>query len=385
MRDATFMFQQCFGGGFLDDMDTVLTGSMVKWVGGSASKHNQLAWGQEKAALEIPAPVPLDRAHNDPLTPMSYWTRKLDPNLMDVTKNADAIEAARVNDPYGSVRDALNPLKEDGQLLYRNMGEDIKLKDGGGTRYAVLYAGLADRERHANNINRVYQRLRTAWGAAGKIYVLYGDAMSQRQGSGAMDLPAVWGVDDPWTTTNAIEVGSEAKLKARIEAIGGLLMADDQFFFYSTDHGGNTQVTGGGNVPGAGGAPMHLSPSMMNRSMMNGMKAQSDNVPTMSFYYQMFNPGDLANVYANGHLIGQLMGTETSAVLPVNESYLNRGANSFSVQTVVGTSFEILNSEFSTGALNDIPQPIPEPAAIVLAALAGGVLAFRRSARCLDR
>src|SRR5262245_42424856 len=59
VRDAKFLFQQCFGGGMLDDIKGAL-GNTVKWVGGAASKHSEESWGNDDD---------------------DYWTQALKPEL----------------------------------------------------------------------------------------------------------------------------------------------------------------------------------------------------------------------------------------------------------------------------------------------------------------
>ena len=63
-RDAKFLFQQCFGGGMLDDIQRAL-GTVVKWVGGSASRFDEQAHDFSCAAANqrqrSVAIVPFDR------------------------------------------------------------------------------------------------------------------------------------------------------------------------------------------------------------------------------------------------------------------------------------------------------------------------------------
>src|SRR5262245_51184797 len=46
VRDAKFLFQECYGGGMIDDIQACLS-NKVKWVAGSAAKHNEWAWGYD--------------------------------------------------------------------------------------------------------------------------------------------------------------------------------------------------------------------------------------------------------------------------------------------------------------------------------------------------
>ena len=55
--DATFTFQQCFGGGFLDDLNNTITGAGVNWVGGAASSFDEPSYGQNPAR---PSPRPVN-------------------------------------------------------------------------------------------------------------------------------------------------------------------------------------------------------------------------------------------------------------------------------------------------------------------------------------
>lgn len=368
-RDASLLFQQCYGGGFLDDLDTQLTPAPnVKWVGGSASEHGTQSWGQNKG---FPT-NPVLKSGTD-MPPMSYWTRQLEQHLFPGNRNVDSIAAARIADPYGAFAAPPQHRIEMGQLVYRNNGEDILLTDGGGIakRYAILFAGKANAERHFENVKRVYDRLAAGWNLAGGdvIRVVYGDGVNQVQGNPASGiLPLLW----------MAVPGTAANLQAAITAIGNVITVNDQFFFYASDHGGNSAVGGGGMIPGAGGPPGALPPMTVSPGMNQEMRGQPENVPTLSLDYSMLVSGTNAEVYWNDCLLGNLTyggASSGSVTLAIDEDCILDGSNEISLSTLSGSGFEITESTFFTGAMNDIP-PILAPAVPALSGSSLVVLAL---------
>lgn len=218
VREAAFLFNSCFGGGMLDDLGKAM-GNQIPWVGGSASRHDQYAIGQnspaENATLKRPEAFVDDR-------PMGFWTRALVPLLepkdatvfgavrdaaaadevgraaqraVDIDK---AMKQAKVAVPFGTA--TIRP--EDVQFQQGNGGDAMKVNcDNCNKRYVVIWAGNTDRLRAFNDVAGMIDVLRTNWGgdpANVEIKVFYGNGRDKVTGPLAPPqaenlLPAEWG------------------------------------------------------------------------------------------------------------------------------------------------------------------------------------------------
>jgi hypothetical protein len=217
VREATFLFNSCYGGGMLDDIDAAM-GKTVRWTGGAASRHNQYAIGQnspaENQTLKRPAVFVDDR-------PMSYWTRALVPTMeardatvfgaLQTAATMDQVAAAAARDPaidaglatpleakFGDVR--VRP--EEVQSVARNGGDAMKMNcDGCGKRRVVIWAGNTDRMRAFHDVEGMIDVLRTHWpGDPGDVVikVFYADGRQKVTGplqplASENRLPAEWG------------------------------------------------------------------------------------------------------------------------------------------------------------------------------------------------
>jgi hypothetical protein len=380
---ATFLFQNCFGGGFLDDLNTTLTPAGVPWVGGSASQHDQASYGQAKGAPIAGNPA------NSPtgMPPVNYWTNQLAPLLVNGANMATVIDNANQNDPLGTPKNPAPAISETGQLYYANNGQNVALDNNNNiNHYAILFAGFTDAQRHFTSIDAVYTSLAATWkNTPYFIQICYGDGLAQVPAGAAEANPAAlpWAAPPKTTVTagtalNLFNAFSNVQNKIVVDYGQGI--KTDQFFFYAGDHGGNTAVVAGG-VGGGGppGTPATLQPLQISPGMFQGMNSTPNAVPTISFNYTMPDQTDDAQIMINGHDIGDLTydpsGTETFQI-PVAD--LQPGSDSLVLDTVSGTQFTINNATFFTGAIDDGPVAVPEPATIALTALAGTALLIRR-------
>ena len=203
-RDAKFMFAQCYGGGMLDDLESKLGGT-VKWVGGSASRHDEPSIGQNDAV-----PGALD-----------YWVKALLPELTKDGKVIDSINTARKND----LRGPNGTKKENPQSIYKNGGEDITLGDKDAkSHHAILWAGGADGKRHLNDIKGMYDKLKAAWKDAPNVtFTVLGNKAD-------LGLPA----DANITYADA----TQDNLKKAVDDLQSKMNKDEQFLFFGSDHGG---------------------------------------------------------------------------------------------------------------------------------------------------
>jgi hypothetical protein len=219
-RDAKFLFAQCFGGGMFDEIDEVL-GTKVPWVGGSAARHDQVSWGTEGDTYE---------------ESYDYWSDELWKLLGNGKTLSEQIELARENDPAGDKKTGANPPKtKDGtpvqehpQTIWRNGGETITLRDKDAkSHHAILWAGKPDGKRHYMDVLKMKDEIEKQWKATGAnytVHVLFGDGKKAPTGH---DLPADW---------NA-RPATQAELKKVIDELKLVMNKDEQFLFYSSDHG----------------------------------------------------------------------------------------------------------------------------------------------------
>lgn len=200
-RGATFLFEQCFSGGMFDDLDDVF-GDELRWVGGSAARHDELSYGQGNSASY----------------PMDHWVRSLTQvmglvglpmiNLVNLARAGDAAG------PYGSGSE--NP-----QTLFRNGGDTINHRQGGASGHnAILWAGNANAQRHVNDIKVMYELLKSAYMNSGDPWsiIVLGDS----DDLGFDALPA-----------------TKANLQHAFEIMGSLQNANADFLFFASDHGGS--------------------------------------------------------------------------------------------------------------------------------------------------
>ena len=232
VKDAQFLFQECYGGGMLDDLQKAF-GTLVSWVGGSASRYDQTSGGQI-STVEKAKETTVDSIYvANP--PQDYWTKALVPQLATSQTLLQSINNARDTDKIG-VKGVIGRY-ETGQSITANGGDSILLKDTGVTsHYAVLWAGYADHLRHFTDIDNLRTALQNAWqGTTYQIDILYGDGLHETINGqyNTVPLPASW--NQAGVSTQA---GTSANLKATMATISQNLGADADFFFYASNHGG---------------------------------------------------------------------------------------------------------------------------------------------------
>jgi len=315
-KDAKFLFQECFGGGMLDDLRDAL-GAIVPWVGGSAARHDQKAV-MEASTRELNAKLDevvsgypeAERAEKkqqlldmlkewrkkfivDP--PQSFWTKVLKVELNKAAQTLiDGINNTRANDEVGVNAPKAEHRMEEGQSIYRNGGDTITLKDPtAASHHAILWSGdPADAD--FEDVKDVRAALINQWGALGAnvtVTVLFGDGAKKADGT---NLPAGW---------NAQEA-TRANLQTAINNLTAKMNDTEQFFFYATDHGGTdtdiVKTPKSITAKSASVDPLDLFPGELQ-----GMLQQSDNVPMLTVAYTGL-PGSCASVLFNGLPLGAL-------------------------------------------------------------------------------
>lgn len=375
VADAKFFFQQCYGGGFLDDVNDAM-GDAVKWVGGSASDHDECSIGEVSEIENLGLGTGGNKRYSEIWEgepPFNYWGRelieKLDDDSETIKKN---LEDTRDADPTGPNQGAPRGGNTDPQIASGNGGENIKLGDPAVTsHHAILWAGNPNAERHFNTVNGMYDRLVDTWGDPANnsnvtITVLFGNGSTNSEGN---DLP------DGWDAMAA----TEANLDAALAEIRPLLNENEQFLFYADDHGGTTtDVIGGGSPdaprdcdPSGGGcdAFFELSPGEVL-----GMHGTDDNVPLLRINYEFLLPAEQpVPIFMNDLPIGQLDPLSNFLEIPIPEQILLPPLDPLLPPQPLPVDLFINNvaevpifwdfTEFDTGQIDNPPPllpPLPE-------------------------
>jgi hypothetical protein len=199
IHHATFLFNTCFGGGMLDDLEREL--GNVKWVGGSAARHDQQAWGPRKG--------------------IEFWTRPL-LIALSIKKSETFIAAIR----QAAARDTERAF-ETGQGIDNGGGEHTLRERGVTSHHAILWGGQGEID-DMDSIRAVRRQLLDAWGPVNPpqvtIDVLFFNGSTTTMGR---RLPREWQAR-PATLT---------ELKKVIKELSPLKSSDEEFFFYAADHG----------------------------------------------------------------------------------------------------------------------------------------------------
>lgn len=244
-KNGTFLFQQCCGGGFLDDFDKELAGLGIPFVATSASRWDEVSFGVP-SARELRAkgkrPPP-----NHPLRGLNPWTSVL-LDALNANRNGSIVDiagAAILADPLGTFGPGikLGPTvipgrSENGQRI---VGKDasgqnlpsFQLKDPDALSFhAVLIAGLDNRDRYFENIHEVRDTLIRIWGEPDPISnpnvtidILFGDG--KVNASDGRKLPPGW----------KAKAATAANVEATFDALKSKLGPKEQLFVYVTDHG----------------------------------------------------------------------------------------------------------------------------------------------------
>ena len=343
------MFQTCFGGGMLDDLNKQL--GSVTWFGGAAAKYDKAAFGEG----DPPKTVVPDKS----LT--SFWTAALAPALAKLPSTAPIYDATFM----AFIDDAVDKTV---QTIARNTGEAISLGDQTKPHHAVLWVGDSrDGFRHFNNIKLVRDALIKQWGEPdGKkvsIAVLFGDGKHQR---GEKDdvLPEEWQAQAA-TEENLGKVLDKLKKDKKITK-------DGQFVFYAADHGTNSDplVTAAAAVK-VENRTTDSERLELSADLLDAMRADPDNRPSLTVgYSDLVGP---VPVFFNSASLGMLDPLQSLMQFLIPEDLLGL-LNAIDIPNDSGADFTIHAKEFSTGDVAETLIFVPEPPGYLLSGVACAAL-----------
>lgn len=361
VKNATFLFQECFGGAMLYDLSQALKNDVV-WAGGSASAWNQKAFGQIRkrdydAYLKIDPKynpgIPVNLAVSE--NPVAFWSQELRPELGKKQSVLSAIEAANKLDPVGSEK----LKKETGQSgsSVGNGGDTFQLTDAATKSYrAILWAGKPDEARHLNAIDSMAKFLISKWGNPKTdpnvtITIMYGSG-----GKKFGDIAAI--------------SATERKLKETMKAIP--LNKDTQFLFYASNHGSMaTVVRKKGDAKKIAPKASDSDGFDLDPDELDALVGDPFNISMLDIDYLGAMVGGQVEVILNGVSLGFLDPGLTNRRFQVPDSILAL-VNELRFTNGQSTEFTLLGTSFLSGDVDLFPAaiPIPEPTTQALAAIA---------------
>jgi len=265
-KNMIFVFGQCYGGGFIDDLARATSGhSPVAII--SASKHNEKAWMDDfESGVSHFLQAFNDAVQKDPTR--TIW------QLFNESEHND-LRGPYAKDP----RDR----KEDPQFFAQPQpaGDNIKLHDGT-SNYAILYAGNPERQNR-NDFYRMYETLTDLGYTDDEIFVLYGS------------IP-VWPIDYEATDEN---------LEFVFETLQRKMGPNETLFFWVSNHGGKQRAILHGSVPISPGETLLCSFSLTSDFI------ESAHATIDPPYVRLSWDGYIASnpVFLNNYLIGYLSAT----------------------------------------------------------------------------
>jgi hypothetical protein len=394
-KGAMFLFQGCFGGGMIDDLEAQLK-EVLPGVAGAASEHDGFAWFQQTQAEAGAAATKLDQQRLDraeaaltafktrrealedlpgphhPLVkaeikwlgsaiqftnkfikqmkkriadlkkvpqslnvdkkPHGHWTRP----LLEELKVANqallvSITNARDKDKVGVKG---KPKLEKGQSLHKAKGDAIVLKGTARKLYAVLWAGKTNLTAFFDDVDEMRAVLAKEWGNRVEFVILFGDGATK-----------VLGTKNklPWPALKA----TRANLLAELGKLKDKVTKDDLLLFYASNHSMTAHDQPGVQL-GAAAQPFRHGFSL-TPAQLDGMNASSDVTATVTVH-QVGVSSPSVTVRVNGIVLGNLEPFDEFATFTVPE-YLLTNCNVVELQSAEdGEDFDYAASAgFGTG------------------------------------
>ncbi|HRX86645.1 MAG TPA: hypothetical protein P5572_16600 [Phycisphaerae bacterium] len=341
VKDAKIFVQSCFGAGMLDDLDEAF-GGVVRWVGGSASRSDEVAHAD-------PDGVP---------DPAGHWVKP----LIDAMSNGLPVLQALKHASRDSASSPVNKphMRTQDHGVYRRGhagGEsDITLEDPtAASHHALFIAGITDQQGIENEITKMCALLKEQWGDLNTT----GTSVHLVYGAGTKNPCAGSGVPDGNVRPATFQDVCDA-----IDALAPDLGPNEEFVLFIGDHGLGTEKPVNTNAFRARGVePPALHQSFtLSFATKHGITRDPNNQAFIRVVASgTYSPGTVS-VSVNGFLLGYLnpaalndAGLNENEV-PVPDSLLRVGKNTLTVDPQ-GAAVIVLDTEFLTGALGPVPVP----------------------------
>lgn len=341
VKDAKIFVQSCHGGGMLDDIEKALSG-VVSWVGGSASRSDEVAHADTDRVAD----------------PMGHWVRP----LRDAMSNGFPVLQALKRASRDSKSSPMNKpgLRTQDRGTYRRSHhggeEDITLEDpAAASHHALLIAGITDQIGIENEITRMCELLAEQWGDLNTT----GTSVHLVYGAGTRNPCAGSGVPDENVSTATFKSVFDA-----LDAIKPDLGPNEEFVLFIGDHGLGTQepVNTSGFRAGGVRAPLVTQTFALSFATKHAITRDPANQALIRVRATGAYPEQAVAVAVNGQHLGYLdpaalnEDDEHEQFLPVADGVLAIGTNVLSID-LAGTGAVIVETEFLTGALGPVPVP----------------------------
>jgi hypothetical protein len=342
VKDAVFLFQQCYGGGFLIKLKEVMNAAQVVSVGGSASAFDKVAHGPALASggPQFPESAPWTHAIFNTISS----DLSTDPTVtlyteLEKSKGSDETLSGGRDTPQVVVTG-----EEFSVIMGTEEGKQITLKDPEAkSHHAILFAGASKKGDGSDyeDVTNLLNLLKQAWGegAGADTQILFGDGTHQPDGTTDLNFPGV--------PADQIYSATKENLAKALAKVKGKLNTDEQFVFYATDHGGSSTAS-----------PPAPSTESTTKALFQPYAGQIEGaqqlgaVPTVTVQF-LPQPTSVQPVLdVDGQPVGALDTSGSSATFAVN-GYL------FQPETEVTTEPPFAIQEFilSTGPVDKFPPP----------------------------
>jgi hypothetical protein len=350
VKDAVFLFQQCYGQGFLLALKSDMDAAAVISVGGSAAAKDKCSSGPSEPSP--PEPPELSG-------PGSFWTHAIvdtisDDLSADPTKSLfselEGSKAADMSLSDGQDSPQVMLMGDETNEIFagtpglegKEEGRKITLKDPEAkSHHAILFSGFSTKgdKRHYDNIRKMLKLLQQAWQGAAvvDIQILFGNGTTQPDGQSPLDFPEV--------PADKIYSATKENLDKALQKVKPQLNINEQFLFYATAHGGSNIATEPSTV-GERDTLLGLSIGQIEGAQQLGT------APTVTVQFQPQPTSIQPVLEVDGHPVGALDTSQNSASFAVNGYLFHR-----KTEVTTDPPFAIQEFIVNTGAVDEFPPP----------------------------
>jgi hypothetical protein len=322
-KDMVFVFGQCFGGGFIDDLGSATSGYNPVAIM-SACKHNKLSFGSGSTSGR------------------SYFLKAFSMylHMYPTWPIKDLFYVGAVKSDEAAKKGWETP-----QFLSQPQpaGDNIKIHDGT-SNYAILYAGRPNIDflggptwTYWNDLDDIYDRLGDLGYTDNDIFVLYGDKKTPD------GIPPSWPPIDYEATYD--------NLKTVFETLQAKMSPSATLFFWVSDHGDLEEKLLCGPVSIPPGQTLLCSFNMTS-DFINAL-LKSTEPPYVSLLCDG-EPNINNPVYLNGYFIGSIVSGSYCLEFDPTTIPLYESGNEIMIQSM-SERYDLLVSDIKICA-NIVPQ-----------------------------